>query len=58
MERNNKLSQAYLVNLMDLPSEWLKALGSQFFSSHVVLVAVLETLIDMVMRAKGSEAQE
>ena len=43
---------------MDLPSERLRALGSQFFPSHEVLVVVLETHIDMVMRAKGSEAQE
>ena len=34
--------------------------GTRFaiLSPHVVLVVVLETLIDMVMRAKGSEAQE
>jgi hypothetical protein len=42
---------------MDLPSERLRALGSQFFSSHVVLVVFFETLIDIVVRAKGSEAQ-
>ena len=43
---------------MDLPSERLKATGSKFFPSQVVLVVVLETLIDMLISAKGSEVQE